>query len=344
MAAHREALRKRFSLIAWLFAALALCAALCAAPFNSSAFAEGEDGQDTTTPQEASASGSQQSTPSTGTPQETGGGGASSEQGSTAGTQTSGTQEETSGQGTAEGDTQDSQTAPGASSSSSEDPEGQAPAGTTTAGAASQTAVSGAVDDAQAPAADDEQQNTSEDGEAATDDTPYSTLTPVEGDDNVINTSQLPDSSFLYDISLSDLAGANFTYDGQTVQIIGEALGDIIKDGVTGTHVWVTLASTSANSYDTVIAYMTTAQASVIDTLGTYDKTGTVLQVRGTFHLACSEHEGQSDIHVTNVSVISRGQTTTETFSLGEFKKGIALVILGGLLIGTLAFLRQRLR
>ena len=39
---------------------------------------------------------------------------------------------------------------------------------------------------------------------------------------------------------------------------------------------------------------MTSETAARIDTFGAYGKTGTTLQVRGTFHLVCPEHEGLS--------------------------------------------------
>ena len=38
-----------------------------------------------------------------------------------------------------------------------------------------------------------------------------------EENENLINIQQLPDSSFIYDTSLEDLAGADSYYDGQTV-------------------------------------------------------------------------------------------------------------------------------
>lgn len=61
-----------------------------------------------------------------------------------------------------------------------------------------------------------------------------------EGDSNLINPQQRPDSSFIYDSSIIDLSNADSYYDKQTVQITGEAVGDII-DALDG-MVWVTLA------------------------------------------------------------------------------------------------------
>ena len=176
---------------------------------------------------------------------------------------------------------------------------------------------------------------------------PYSTLTPVGGEDNpdnTVNTHQLPDSSFLYDTSLAELAGANSVYDGQTIQIIGEVIGDILHDGDGSNHVWVMLASTDPTSDATVILHMPASSASIIDTLGVYGKTGTILQVRGTYHLVCPDHEGMSDIHVENVNVVSPGTSTPDTFSWAALRPGILLLVLAGILAAVLHMLRQRLR
>ena len=173
---------------------------------------------------------------------------------------------------------------------------------------------------------------------------PYSTLTPVDDPDNYVNTHQLPDSSFLYDTSLDDLASATIMYDGQVVQITGEVIGDILKAGTEGTHVWVTLASTIEDSDATVVVYLPVSWASMIDTLGVYGKTGTILQVRGTYHLACADHEGLSDIHVENVSVLSAGTVTPDTFHLKDFAFGLVGVVIAGALVLVFHMLRQRLR
>ena len=172
---------------------------------------------------------------------------------------------------------------------------------------------------------------------------PYSELTPVDDPDNTVNTHQLPDSSFLYDTSLDDLAGADSYYEDQTVQIVGEVIGDLIKEGFDDSHVWVTLASTSGSG-KTVMVYMTTGQASIIDTLGGYGRKGTILQVRGKFHLACGEHQGLSDIHVDNVNVVESGSRTPDVFDWHDFIPGIIGLVLAGALILVFHMLRQRLR
>ena len=138
-----------------------------------------------------------------------------------------------------------------------------------------------------------------------------------EDDSNLINPQQRPDSSFIYDSSIIDLSNADSYYDKQTVQITGEAVGDIIdaRDGM----VWVTLA-------------------------GRYGTTGTMLQVRGVFHLACPEDQGLSDVHATSVAVAAKGSHHVEEFRPEAFAAGAALTVVGFALMGLFRYLRERQR
>ena len=163
-----------------------------------------------------------------------------------------------------------------------------------------------------------------------------------EDDSNLINPQQRPDSSFIYDSSIVDLSNADSYYDKQTVQITGEAVGDIIdaSDGM----VWVTLAEASSSSNASVAVLMTRESASHIDTLGRYGTTGTMLQVRGVFHLACPEDQGLSDVHATSVAVVTKGSHHANEFRPEAFAVGAALTVVGFALMGLFRYLRERQR
>lgn len=163
-----------------------------------------------------------------------------------------------------------------------------------------------------------------------------------EDDSNLINPQQRPDSSFIYDSSIVDLSNADSYYDKQTVQITGEAVGDIIdaRDGM----VWVTLAEASSSSNASVAVLMTRESASHIDTLGRYGTTGTMLQVRGVFHLACPEDQGLSDVHATSVAVVTKGVHHANEFRPEAFAVGAALTVVGFTLMGLFRYLRERQR
>lgn len=159
---------------------------------------------------------------------------------------------------------------------------------------------------------------------------------------NAVNVQQRPDSSFIYDTSIEDLSHADSYYDGQTVQVTGEAVGDEIRDSLGGAYRWVTLESGEHDAYISV--FMSKTQAERIDTFGEYGSTGTIVQVRGTYHLACQEHEGLSDLHVEEVTVVEEGREHPDSFDVAEFLPGLLLVCVGAALTGLYYFLRERQR
>ena len=157
----------------------------------------------------------------------------------------------------------------------------------------------------------------------------------AEDDDNVVNEQQLPDSSFVYDTSIMALAGANSSFDNQTVQVVGEAIGDAINADWDGSHKWVTLFARDDKTSQTatVSVFMTSETAARIDTFGAYGKTGTTLQVRGTFHLVCPEHEGLTDLHADAVTFVEKGSVTEQPFDIGAFLPGLMLVAIGFIML-----------
>lgn len=147
-------------------------------------------------------------------------------------------------------------------------------------------------------------------------------------DGNLVDTQLLPDSSFIYDTLISDLEKADSYMDGQTVQVTGEAVGDCINDGINSGHCWIMLQAKDG-SYAEITIYMTETFASMIDTYGAYGKKGTTLQVRGTFNLACDQHEGLSDLHADHVAIVENGSTTEDAFSASAFAPGLILGLIG---------------
>lgn len=164
------------------------------------------------------------------------------------------------------------------------------------------------------------------------------------GVDNKINTQQVPDSSFLYDTNIYDLNNADSSYQGQTVQITGEVVGDSIKaEEDPGRH-WITLYSSSNGKEGSISVLVDDSYLNLIDVYGEYGKVGTTLQVRGTFHLACPSHEGIVDIHADYVSLVERGKTTPDTFDTNAFVPGLIMCGVGASLAALFHYLRERQR
>ena len=147
--------------------------------------------------------------------------------------------------------------------------------------------------------------------------------------ENVVNPQQLPDSSFIYDVSIIDLSTADAYYDDQTVQVFGEVIGDSIKAGEADEFRWITLLSQNADTNATVSVHMRETDAEKIDSFGKYGQKGTTLLVRGTYHLTCTEHEGLSDVHAEYVEVYEPGKKIPDEFNSNSFIPGVVLVVVG---------------
>lgn len=165
----------------------------------------------------------------------------------------------------------------------------------------------------------------------------------AEAPSNLIDVNQRPDSSAIYDTLISDLAEADSYYNGQTVQVTGEAIGDRIKATISGDYHWITLQATDRSDAQ-VTVYMSKESSAAIDTFGAYGKVGSEVQVRGVFNLACDEHEGLSDLHAEYVSVVKRGEEHPDVLEMGNFLPGFLWCMVAGLLGVVYYWLRERRR
>ncbi|MEA5019767.1 MAG: hydrolase [Gordonibacter sp.] len=166
----------------------------------------------------------------------------------------------------------------------------------------------------------------------------------ADEDENLVNPQQRPDSSFIYDTSIAALAEADSYFDRQTVQVVGEVIGDSIRDGLRGQRRWITLAAVEDESTATISVSMTPEAAAKIDTFGKYGMTGTKLQVRGTFYLVCPEHEGLTDLHAEAVTVVEKGKHHPDKFDVNAFLPGVVAVVVGLAFVGVFYYLRERQR
>jgi hypothetical protein len=149
---------------------------------------------------------------------------------------------------------------------------------------------------------------------------------------NQVDTSLVPDSSFIYETSIYALQTSDTYYEGQTVQVTGEVVGDIIQAEGESAHKWITLDSLPDDQPASVQVYVSAEQASLIDTLGRYEKTGSTVSVTGKYHLVCDQHDGLSDIHATSLSVLQQGSSHHTNFAIEPFVPALALVAAGLLL------------
>ncbi|MBQ9021325.1 MAG: hydrolase [Eggerthellaceae bacterium] len=162
--------------------------------------------------------------------------------------------------------------------------------------------------------------------------------------DNVVNQRQVADNSFLYDTSIYELTQADTTYQGKTVQVVGEVVGESIRSQEDNSKVWITLEEIESSHESSISVLIGKDNLALIDTYGGYNKTGTTLQVRGTFYLACPSHEGIFDIHADSVTLVARGSVSKDEFRINDFIPGLVLVLIGSGLAMIYLFLRERER
>ena len=165
----------------------------------------------------------------------------------------------------------------------------------------------------------------------------------ADDNDNLVDPTQRADNSFIYDTTIESLFNQASLYDDRTVQVVGEVIGDRIAASDDGSC-WITLTVTDAEDKTSISVLMSDEQANQITHYGKYGVQGTVLQVRGTYHQACEEHDGLADIHATNSSVMSRGVEHPDEFKIDEFAPGILAAFLGFVLMGAFYFARERMR
>ena len=165
-----------------------------------------------------------------------------------------------------------------------------------------------------------------------------------EGDQNLVDPTQRADNSFIYDTTIESLFDQSSLYENRTVQVVGEAIGDRITSTAAEGNCWITLTVTDSEDKSSISVLMSDEQANQIDHFGKYGVTGTILQVRGTYHQACGEHEGLPDIHATEVSVMARGVEHPDTFTLREFVPGVIAIGIGIVLMAVFYVARERTR
>lgn len=169
----------------------------------------------------------------------------------------------------------------------------------------------------------------------------------LDEEENAVDENQLPDTSFIYDSTIEDLASADSYYDKQTVQVVGEATGDILAVDNEPDYCWVMLwaeSTTHKGQSNTLTVYMSKTDAELIDTLGAYSRKGTTLQVRGVYNLVCSEHNGISDLHASYVSVTKHGSTVEHPFNGAILAVGVLLLAVGGGLFYLFNRIREKQR
>lgn len=151
-------------------------------------------------------------------------------------------------------------------------------------------------------------------------------------------------------VSVKDLTESAENYDGQTVTIEGEVIGDIM---LRGDYAWITVNDDPYTSKEAqeerlragfnigIGVWLPSSQAEKVKVLGGYKNVGDRVSVTGVFHRADGEHGGDTDIVAQSLVVLEPGKSVSRPLTLIRW---IILAALAGLAILLWRMRRTRIR
>ncbi len=109
-------------------------------------------------------------------------------------------------------------------------------------------------------------------------------------------------------------------YDGRSVVVIGEAIGDIMRDGST---FWV-----NVKDGDFFIGVVLNAELKdKIRHTGRYKVQGSIIKVSGIYNLHCRRHLGERDIHADKIEVLREGGNIEKEIEMSKVFMSIILAL-----------------
>jgi hypothetical protein len=124
--------------------------------------------------------------------------------------------------------------------------------------------------------------------------------------------------------------------DGELVSFVGEAIGEALRSKAG--FVWVNVLENGT----AVGVNMRKEMADSIDAFGEWSRTGSIVQVTGIVHLACVEHEGDFDVHASELRVISPAEQRVHSVKPWQAPLAIVSLVVGGLLLVRVRYARLR--
>jgi hypothetical protein len=138
--------------------------------------------------------------------------------------------------------------------------------------------------------------------------------------------------------SIATLNSAGEELHGQTVRFKGEVIGDVIY-GSEG-KVWLTVR----DEHGAISVIVSADLVAQIADFGRYQVRGDTVEVSGVFHLSCSEHDGLTDVHATELDVVASGGPESQPFDIRLLIAGLVLAGVGAVLSVVYRLLVERSR
>lgn len=154
---------------------------------------------------------------------------------------------------------------------------------------------------------------------------------------NNLGSASNSDEDVVVDTRVGVLTSANLALNNMQVRFSGEAVGDVLY--ADADHKWVNVLGASGTS---IGVFMTNEQAAQIVNLGDYKTSGTMVEVRGTYCINCSDHQGELDVHASSVIVTDTGGAITHTPNTDWAVYGLFMSVIALAVLLTFIFLRRR--
>lgn len=136
-------------------------------------------------------------------------------------------------------------------------------------------------------------------------------------------------------VPINDLIEKAIEYDGRTVTVQGEALGEVLERGE---YAWVNIS----DGGNAIGIWMTLEDAEKIKFFGDYKNIGDTLLITGVFSRNCAEHGGEVDIHCGTLEILSPGHRVAEAVGLSKILITLLLAALAASAVIAAFVLRKK--
>lgn len=109
-------------------------------------------------------------------------------------------------------------------------------------------------------------------------------------------------------------------FDGQTVTVEGEALGEAM---LRGEYAWINISDNT----NAIGVWLKASDAQKISVFGDYRHKGDTVKITGIFSRNCAEHGGDVDIHNQAMEIIEKGTNVPETITQTKINAASALFL-----------------
>lgn len=134
-------------------------------------------------------------------------------------------------------------------------------------------------------------------------------------------------------VALNDLVDNMDAYNGETVTVEGEVIGETLRRGE---YAWININ----DGTNAMGIWLKTSDTEAITGYGDYKNVGDTVRVTGIFSKSCGEHGGEPDIHCSSFQIVEKGRAVNETLSPHKIAAA-ALLFSAALLLSLLFFLRK---